>query len=208
MQYAPAMAYGRPPQLDNLKWNWGAFLLPFFWSIAHSQWKVVRYMAVGIVAMMIFGTFNNPLRYLIWFGIALYLGFKGHELAWNNRTFDSFEHYVKVQRAWLVAGLVIGAPALLGGIAFEVIALAGMGHQPSVSSPTFGGASGSGDPGASDSSSTDSAPSAGGSDSAPPSAPSSGGGADAGSAGAYGIGGDSSGSDGASGSSMGFHPKD
>ena len=117
MALTPHMMYGTPPEVDALKWNWGAFLLPFFWSIAHSQWKVVRSMGVGILFMIFFGTWLNPFRYLIWFGIAIYLGAKGHELAWQNRQFDSFEHFIRVQKSWMVAGLAIGAPfCLFGGI--------------------------------------------------------------------------------------------
>jgi len=39
--------------------------------------------------------------------ISIYLGIKGRELAWQNKRWDSVEHFNSVQRRWSVWGLIL-----------------------------------------------------------------------------------------------------
>lgn len=69
-------------------WNWAAFLMGPFWAIGHSVWIGLLCFVVGIIMNII-------------------LGIKGGEWAWQNRKFDSVEHYNQVQKVWLKWGIVL-----------------------------------------------------------------------------------------------------
>lgn len=64
-------------------WSWGAFLLNFVWAIDNKVWvgtlSIIPYL--GVVIMFI-------------------LGFKGRELAWQSKHWESVEQFNKVQRNW------------------------------------------------------------------------------------------------------------
>ncbi|MCB2070724.1 MAG: hypothetical protein KDF67_14455, partial [Ottowia sp.] len=62
-------------------WSWGAFLWNWIWAIGNQTW-------IGLLALV-------PLIGLF---VAIYLGIRGRELAWQNRRWDSVEHFQRVQR--------------------------------------------------------------------------------------------------------------
>ncbi|MHB1457932.1 MAG: tetratricopeptide repeat protein [Armatimonadota bacterium] len=69
--------------------NWGAFLLPFFWSIAHSAWLwVVLSPFIHLVASIV-------------------LLIKGNEIAYQNRKFANEAEFQTVQKAWTMWGLIL-----------------------------------------------------------------------------------------------------
>jgi hypothetical protein len=79
------------PFPDELRgWNWGAFLLNWIWAIAHGTW----------IGLLIFLPVANVVMPFV-------LGAKGNEWAWQNRKFESVEHFKKVQRAWGIAGAIV-----------------------------------------------------------------------------------------------------
>lgn len=71
-------------------WSTGAFVLNWIWSIFNKTW-------IGLICLVpLVGPF-----------MALYLGFDGRKLAWQNKRWDSVEHFNKVQKKWSVWALVI-----------------------------------------------------------------------------------------------------
>jgi serine/threonine protein kinase len=91
---------------DEIKgWNWGAFLLPWFWLWTNQVW-------VGLLCFV-------PQTGFV---VTLALGAKGNEWAWKSRRWRSIEQFKAHQRGWTIAGLMIGAPISLliwrGAIAF------------------------------------------------------------------------------------------
>jgi hypothetical protein len=64
-------------------WSWGAFFLNWIWAIGNRTW-------IGLLALI-------P---LVGFLVALWLGFKGREMAWKNARWESLEHFNRVQAAW------------------------------------------------------------------------------------------------------------
>jgi serine/threonine protein kinase len=91
---------------DEIKgWNWGAFLLPWFWLWTNQVW-------VGLLCFV-------PQTGFV---VTLALGAKGNEWAWKSRRWRSIEQFKEHQRGWAIAGLMIGAPISLlvwhGAIAF------------------------------------------------------------------------------------------
>jgi hypothetical protein len=88
-------------------WNWGAFLLTPFWAIAHQVW-------IGLLCFV---------PYVGWV-MSIVLGVKGSEWAWQNRRFESVEHFHDVQRAWMLWAIGLNvAGAGLAFLIFLVVAL-------------------------------------------------------------------------------------
>ena len=53
--------------------------------------------------------------------MAIILGFKGREWAWQNKHWDDVEHFQRVQRRWSVAALVFLIIVILGIVAVIVV---------------------------------------------------------------------------------------
>jgi hypothetical protein len=77
-----------PPGVQG--WSWGAFLLSWIWAIGNRTW-------IGLLALIPY----------VGFVMAIYLGIKGRQLAWQNKRWDSLEHFNGVQRRWSIWGLVL-----------------------------------------------------------------------------------------------------
>ena len=86
-----------PPEIKG--WNWGAFFLSWIWGIGNRVW----------IALIVF--IPVPFLALI---MALVLGAKGTEWAWQSKRWDSIEHFRKTQRTWAYWGLgLVLAPLVI-----------------------------------------------------------------------------------------------
>jgi type II secretory pathway pseudopilin PulG len=95
---SPRGASGDIP--DGVKgWSWGAFFLNWIWAIGNRSW-------IGLLALV---------PYVGWL-MVFWLGFKGREMAWKNKQWDSLEHFNRVQRKWSQWGVGIMLTALIVGI--------------------------------------------------------------------------------------------
>lgn len=72
-------------------WCWGAFFLGWIWAIGNRTW-------IGLLALIPY--VNVPV--IIW------LSLNGREMAWRNNTWDSVEHFNRVQRKWTQWGIGFG----------------------------------------------------------------------------------------------------
>jgi hypothetical protein len=77
-----------PAEID--RWNWGAFLLNWIWGIGNNTW-------IALLALV-------PFVGLVWIFV---LGAKGSAWAWQNKPWESVEHFRRVQRNWAIAGVVV-----------------------------------------------------------------------------------------------------
>lgn len=73
-------------------WNWGAFLLTWIWGIGNQVWW-------GLLALIPIG--------FVQLGVAIYLGVKGNELAWQARKYESVAQFKETQKKWAIAGLIV-----------------------------------------------------------------------------------------------------
>ena len=97
---------------DGVKgWSWGAFFLNWIWAIGNRTW-------IGVLALV---------PYVGWI-MVFWLGFKGREMAWKNKQWDSLEHFNRVQRKWSQWGVGITVVALIIGILAAVVAPAYQGY--------------------------------------------------------------------------------
>lgn len=104
--YGGAQTYGNtsgqganaavPAEVQGL--NWGGLLLSWIWGIGNNTW----------LALLTFVPFIGWL-------VPFWLLFKGNEMAWKNKQWDSVEHFKATQRKWAIAGVIILAIGLVLG---------------------------------------------------------------------------------------------
>ena len=87
-------------------WNWGAFLLNWIWAIGNSVW-------LGLLALIPY----------VGFVMAIVLGVKGSEWAWQRKKWDSIEHFKRTQRKWAWWGLGVVIAVLVIVVIVVVVAL-------------------------------------------------------------------------------------
>ena len=93
-----------PPQLYG--WNWGAFFLTWIWGIGN----------------------NTTIAFLTWIPVANFfmifmLGAKGTEWAWQNKRWNSIEHFKKVQKLWAIWGFIL---FVLGMLFLSIVIITAM----------------------------------------------------------------------------------
>jgi hypothetical protein len=79
------------------RWNWGAFLLPWFWFIPNQVWGGMVLWLLSLIPQ-----WNLP--FAVVFAIAF--GRNGNEWAWKARPWDNVETFKKHQRVWAIAGFL------------------------------------------------------------------------------------------------------
>ena len=80
-----------PPEIQGL--NWGAFLLNWIWGLGNG-------VMIALLSLII--PFWN-----------IYLLIKGNELAWQNKRWDSVEHFKATQAKWTRWGVILLVATLL-----------------------------------------------------------------------------------------------
>ena len=76
---------------DQIKgFSWGAFFLNWIWAIGNKTW-------IGLLAFVPY----------VGFIMAFILGFKGREWAWQNKRWESVEHFNNVQKRWSFWGVLL-----------------------------------------------------------------------------------------------------
>lgn len=122
-QYASPYGYGQPPSGQGAAsplppelegWNWGAFLLNWIWGLGNN---------VMIALLSLFVPF-----------FPIYLGLKGNELAWQNKQWDSIEHFKATQAKWTKWGIIVFAVSLVLGVICACIYIFAIGAILSSSS--------------------------------------------------------------------------
>jgi hypothetical protein len=78
------------------KWNWGAFWFSSIWGLFNRSY---------IALLALIPIFN--------FIVPFYLGAKGNELAWRNRSWESTEAFWDEQRVWSIGGWIIAILIIL-----------------------------------------------------------------------------------------------
>lgn len=90
---APPTSYASGQAPEGL--NWGAFLLPFWWSVFHKAWL-----------WAIISFFVHPVG-------AIALLFTGNKVGWEKRQFASVDEFRSVQKAWIKWGIGILVVAVI-----------------------------------------------------------------------------------------------
>jgi len=83
-----------PPELTG--WNWGGFFFTWIWGIGNSTFIALLALLPFVNLVMIF-----------------VIGAKGNEWAWQNKRWNSVEHFKKVQNLWAIWGAVLFALGII-----------------------------------------------------------------------------------------------
>jgi hypothetical protein len=99
-----------PAELQG--WNWGAFLLTWVWGIGNKVW-------LSLLALI-----PIPMAGL---AVAILLGIKGNEWAWQFKKWDSIEQFRRTQRIWIYWGIasLIAPVVFIIGIIRIIVGLLG-----------------------------------------------------------------------------------
>ena len=91
--------------------NWGAFLMGWIWCFANGS------VGLGILSLLLTFLWNLPYIGLIFLIpdiiVLIYLGRKGNKIAWNNKEWKSVEEFKKVQKGWLIGGIIVNSLAFI-----------------------------------------------------------------------------------------------
>jgi hypothetical protein len=103
--FAPAVLPQAPgnaiPEEILARWSWGPFLGTPLWAFWNGDTLHKVLSVVGFLLSFFTGFFA-----IVFFGYAIYLGFRGNRIAAANRRFSSLQEFLAVQHAWSVWGVV------------------------------------------------------------------------------------------------------
>lgn len=98
---------------EELKgYNWGALLLSWIWGIGNKTYITLLSFLVAFIP------FIGGLAAL---GMNIWFGFKGNEWAWQNKHFESIEHFKSNQKKWTIAGIIVTIVSIIVWIFFAMI---------------------------------------------------------------------------------------
>ena len=98
---------------EELKgYNWGALLLSWIWGIGNKTYITLLSFLVAFIP------FIGCLAAL---GMNIWFGFKGNEWAWQNKHFESIEHFKSNQKKWTIAGIIVMIVSIMVWIFFAMI---------------------------------------------------------------------------------------
>lgn len=99
------MGKGHPIPDGVQGWSWGAFLLNWIWGLGNSTF-------IGLLTLIPY----------IGFVMAIVLGINGREWAWQNKRWESVEHFNRVQRTWSAWGLGVVVAMIVIGVVGAIMA--------------------------------------------------------------------------------------
>jgi len=85
------------------RWNWGAFLLTWIWGLFHNVW-------LSLLAVIPY----------VGFIMAIILGIKGSEWAWQAEHYDSVEEFKRRERKWTIAGIIVWSILILAIVIMSI----------------------------------------------------------------------------------------
>jgi hypothetical protein len=86
--------HGSVPEELRVGWNWGAFGFGWIWGLPHRCYVTV--LDLAILPLMLV----PPIGLIVALGLRMWYALRGDEWAWQDRRFESLEHYRSVQRVW------------------------------------------------------------------------------------------------------------
>jgi len=111
-------------------WNWGAFFLDWIWAIGNKAWIGVFLGLFAVIIYIVATQFNSEwVGWLTSIVISVVLALKGSEWAWQNKRWDSIEHFKRTQKKWRNWGIMA---AIVSFVISITISLSGYNPQPPV----------------------------------------------------------------------------
>ena len=111
--------------IELKKFSWGAASLCWIWGIFNGAFLqcisslMVTVVLIGIVLLTVP---EKICALIVYIAYILYLGVRGSKWAWENKSWESLQHYVEVQTKWNIAGLIcFGIFYLIPLVSFAII---------------------------------------------------------------------------------------
>lgn len=92
---------GKNIEVDSIiakRFNWGAFLLGFIWGLFNKTYITL--------IVFIFCFLPKSLEYILILMCSIWFGIKGNTWAWQNKHWESIEHFHSVQKKWAIVGII------------------------------------------------------------------------------------------------------
>jgi hypothetical protein len=115
----PPLVSGNDParmeEVKTLGWNWGGFLLPYFWLVGHGR------ASLGLALIFTFSLpFVGLFHLALYPAAAIYLGLNGYELAWRHQPYHSVEQLRLREHEWTLWGIAFNAAFVIAVLLFLV----------------------------------------------------------------------------------------
>ena len=98
------------PEVVSKRFNWGACFLSWIWGLFHKSYLTL--LTIPAVFIPFIGAF-------VCIGLDVWFGIKGNEWAWQNKKWESVEHFHSVQKKWAIAGIIV----FVVGMLFQIISV-------------------------------------------------------------------------------------
>ena len=94
------------PVLDIVakEFNWGACCLSWIWGLGNNTYLPLIILVTYIIPWV--GSIAS-------IGLAIWFGIKGNTWAWQNKRWESIEHFHAVQKKWAIAGIICASIGVL-----------------------------------------------------------------------------------------------
>lgn len=89
-----------PPEIRGF--NWGGLFLSWIWAVGNRSW-------IGLLGLV-------P---IIGFFVRFYLGFRGNEMSWRNKKWQSVAAFRSAQQTWGIVGFVFWCGYMLVGVPIQ-----------------------------------------------------------------------------------------
>ena len=93
------------PVLDIVadRFNWGAFFFSWIWGLFN---KTYIPFILFIIPLLVFIPIINIFTGIIQLGLCIWFGINGNKWAWQNKRWNSIEHFHAVQKKWAIASIL------------------------------------------------------------------------------------------------------
>ena len=111
------------------RFNWGAFFFTWIWGLVNKSYLTLISLALWAISFVVpfifgfgaglsgnetayavgtgFGFIFGIISSLIGLGLRIWFGIKGNDWAWQNKHWQSTEHFNDVQKIWATVGTVL-----------------------------------------------------------------------------------------------------
>lgn len=93
--------------------NWGACLLNWIWGLGNKTYITLTALVAGFIPF---------LGFLLFIGLMIWFGIKGNEWAWQNKKWESVEHFQNVQKTWAKVAIILCIVGFVAGILLFLLA--------------------------------------------------------------------------------------
>ena len=93
-------------------WNTAAFLIGPIWGPSNGVWLGIIGLVFFFIPSGISVLGSLGMKFTLYLAYGAFLGFRGNEMAWRAKRWQSLEHFKRVQQQWMLLALVVNLALL------------------------------------------------------------------------------------------------